>query len=201
MWDFKAKNLLKGETDGSSYPSGGLRATHAAGGYLAVDPTSPTFLRGDTIFIPSCLVSYFGHALDEKTPLLRSYDALSTQGKRLLNLLGYKVSGLRANIGLEQEFFLVDREYYLKCPDLQLAGRTVIGRMPPRGQELGDHYSMLNSLTSSFLKILFKVNSFLCVYSGTSIPGFSGLGMHARDPRGMLRHGNSTENETSRSCS
>jgi glutamine synthetase len=75
------KNLLKGETDGSSYPTGGLRATHRAGGYLSVDPTSPIFLRGDTIFIPACLVSYYGHALDEKTPLLRASDALSREGR------------------------------------------------------------------------------------------------------------------------
>ena len=96
-----------GETDGSSYPNGGLRATHAAGGYLAVDPTSPIFLRGDTIFIPSCLVSYYGHALDEKTPLLRATDALSREGARLLNLLGYKggVEGLTVNIGLEQVLY------------------------------------------------------------------------------------------------
>jgi glutamine synthetase len=140
VWDFKGKNILKGETDGSSYPNGGLRATHAAGGYLSVDPTSPIFLRGDTIFIPACLVSYFGHALDEKTPLLRSCDALSKQGARLLNLLGYKVKGLVTNIGLEQELFFIPRKDFLRRPDLQLAGRTVIGRMPPRGQEMSDHY-------------------------------------------------------------
>jgi glutamine synthetase len=86
VWEFKGKHILQGETDGSSYPNGGLRATHRAGGYLAVDPTSPIFLRGDTIFIPSCLVSYYGHALDEKTPLLRASDALSREGVRLLKL-------------------------------------------------------------------------------------------------------------------
>lgn len=139
QWDFKGKNILKGETDGSSYPNGGLRATHRAAGYLTVDPTSPIFLRGDTIFIPACLVSYFGHALDEKTPLLRSSDALSKEGARLLNLLGYKVKGVTANIGLEQELFLIPREAYNRRPDLQLSGRTVLGRMPPRGQELCDH--------------------------------------------------------------
>jgi hypothetical protein len=101
VWDFKGKNILKGETDGSSYPNGGLRATHRAGGYLSVDPTSPIFLRGDTIFIPACLSSYYGHALDEKTPLLRASDALSKEGVRLLNLLGFKgVKSLGANIGL-----------------------------------------------------------------------------------------------------
>lgn len=80
-YTYVGKNLLKGETDGSSYPNGGLRATHRAGGYLSVDPTSPIFLRGDTIFIPACLVSYYGHALDEKTPLLRASDALSREGR------------------------------------------------------------------------------------------------------------------------
>jgi len=120
VWDFKGKNILKGETDGSSYPNGGLRATHTAGAYLSVDPTSPIFLRGDTIFIPASMVSYYGHALDEKTPLLRASDALSKQGARLLNLLGYKsVKGLSANIGLEQVRFvrlLVDAPPTRACP-------------------------------------------------------------------------------------
>lgn len=105
VWDLKGKDLLKGETDGSSYPSGGLRATHRAGGYLAIDATSPIFLRGDTIFIPSCLVSYYGDALDEKTPLLRSADALNREGSRMMELAGWKVEGMQSNIGLEQEFF------------------------------------------------------------------------------------------------
>jgi glutamine synthetase len=140
MWDFKGKNLLRGETDGSSYPNGGLRATHRAGAYLVIDTTSPIMLRGDTIFIPACMISYRGHALDEKTPLLRSQDALSREGTRLLKLLGYNVKGLQTNIGLEQEFFLIPRDAYNRRPDLQLAGRTVIGKMPARGQELGDHY-------------------------------------------------------------
>merc|ERR1712076_10264 len=100
-FDFKGKDLIKGETDGSSYPNGGLRATHTAGGYLAVDTSSPIFLRGDTIFIPSTFVSYYGAALDEKTPLLRANEALSKNGTRLLKLLGYEVDGLQANIGLE----------------------------------------------------------------------------------------------------
>ncbi|KAJ1384437.1 glutamine synthetase type III N terminal-domain-containing protein, partial [Ochromonadaceae sp. CCMP2298] len=140
VWDFKGKDLLKGETDGSSYPNGGLRATHTAGGYLSIDPTSPILLRGDTIFIPSCFVSYHGHALDEKTPLLRASDALSREGARLFNLLGYKIKSLQTNIGLEQELFLITREAYLKRPDLQLTGRTVMGKQPARGQEMCDHY-------------------------------------------------------------
>mmetsp|Transcript_4324 Transcript_4324/g.6121 ORF Transcript_4324/g.6121 Transcript_4324/m.6121 type:complete len:714 (+) Transcript_4324:72-2213(+) len=140
VWDLKGKDLLKGETDGSSYPNGGLRGTHMAGGYVALDPSSPIYLRGDTVFIPSCFVSYYGDALDEKTPLLRSVGAMDEHGTRLLKLMGYDVPGIQSNIGLEQEFFLVPREAYLRRPDLQLAGRTVIGADAPRGQEMCDHY-------------------------------------------------------------
>jgi len=140
-FDFKGKDLIKGETDGSSYPNGGLRATHTAGGYLAIDTSSPIFLRGDTIFVPSAFVSYYGAALDEKTPLLRANAALDKHGTRLLKQLGLDTNGgLRANIGLEQEIFLVPRDAYYKRPDLQLTGRTVIGRDAPRGQEMCDHY-------------------------------------------------------------
>jgi glutamine synthetase len=139
IWDFSGKQLLRGETDGSSYPSGGLRATHTAAAYLTADASSPIFLRGDTIFIPACMVSFRGHAIDEKLPLLRSGDALSREGARLLNHLGFNVKGLQTMIGLEQELFLIPRDQYLKRPDLQLAGRTVLGRNPPRGQEMCDH--------------------------------------------------------------
>lgn len=128
-YDFKGSDLVKGETDGSSYPNGGLRATHTAGGYLAVDTTSPIFLKGDTIFIPSVFVSYFGKALDEKTPLLRANDALSTNGGRLLKKLGYDKAeevGCKSNIGLEQEIFLIPRDQYFRRPDLQLAGRKYL---------------------------------------------------------------------------
>jgi glutamine synthetase len=140
VWDFSANDLLYGETDGSSYFNGGLRATHRAGGYVVIDPTSPLFIKGDTVFIPSCFISYNGHCLDEKTPLLRSVDAMSREGVRLLKLLGYNVRSLVCNIGLEQEFFFVPRSAYLKRPDLQLVGRTVLGRHPARGQETSDHY-------------------------------------------------------------
>ncbi len=138
-WNFTAKNLLQGETDGSSFLHGKMRATHSAGAYAVLDPTSPIFLRGDTVFIPSCLISYNGDPLDEKTPLLRAADALSREGKRLLKHLGYEVNSVHANIGLEQELFFVPREAYNKRLDLQLAGRTVLGREAPRGQELCDH--------------------------------------------------------------
>jgi len=140
QWDFKGKDLLKGETDGSSFPNGGLRATHTAGGYLGLDPSSPIFLRGDTIYVPSCFVSNHGHALDEKTPLHRAVAAMSSAGTRLLGLLGHKTAGLNSNLGLEQELFLIPREAYFRRPDLQLTGRTVMGKDAPRGQEMCDHY-------------------------------------------------------------
>lgn len=149
--DFKGKTLIKGETDGSSYPNGGLRGTHQAGGYLAVDTSSPIFCRGDTIFIPSAFVSYYGAALDEKTPLLRSNAALDREGSRLFSALGLDTSsGIQSNIGLEQEIFLIPREEYYRRPDLQMTGRTVIGKNAPRGQEMCDHYmAPLSSATAA----------------------------------------------------
>jgi len=156
-WDFDGKMLLKGETDGSSYPNGGLRQTHSAAAYLSIDTTSPIFLRGDAIFIPACMVSYHGHALDEKTPLLRASEYMSEHGTRLLSLLGYKVKGLITNIGLEQELFLIPRDAFNKRLDLQLTGRTVIGRMPPRGQEMKDHYMAPPSWASPALKCMQEI--------------------------------------------
>jgi glutamine synthetase len=149
--DFKGKTLVKGETDGSSYPNGGLRGTHCAGGYLAVDTSSPIFCRGDTIFIPSALVSYYGAALDEKTPLLRANAALNKEATRLFEKLGIDCSsGVITNIGLEQEIFLIPREEYYRRPDLQLTGRTIIGKNAPRGQEMCDHYmAPLSSATAA----------------------------------------------------
>jgi glutamine synthetase len=147
-WDFDGKNLVKGETDGSSYPNGGLRGTHCAGGYLALDTSSHIWLRGDTIFIPAAFVSYYGAALDEKTPLLRSNAALSREGQRLLKAIGYETDDVYASIGLEQEIFLIPRDAYYKRPDLQLTGRTIIGADAPRGQEMCDHYmAPLSSVT------------------------------------------------------
>eukprot|EP01032_Pedospumella_encystans_P017129 gene17129-19528_t len=158
-WSFTASNLLKGETDGSSFLHGKMRATHSAGAYAVLDPTSPIFLRGDTVFIPSCLVSYNGDPLDEKTPLLRAADALSREGKRLLKHLGYEVSGVHANIGLEQELFFVPREAYNRRLDLQMTGRTVLGRDAPRGQELCDHYMAPPSLSSPALSCMQDVQN------------------------------------------
>ena len=149
--DFKGKTLIKGETDGSSFPNGGLRGTHQAGGYLAVDTSSPILCRGDTIFIPSAFVSYNGDSLDEKTPLLRSNAALDREGQRLLGHLGMDTSsGIQSNIGLEQEIFLIPRDEYYRRPDLQLTGRTIMGKNAPRGQEMCDHYmAPLSSSTAA----------------------------------------------------
>lgn len=158
-FDFDGKMLIKGETDGSSYPNGGLRATHTAGGYLAIDTSSPIFLRGDTIFIPSAFVSYHGCALDEKTPLLRSNAALNAHGTRLLKHLGLDMTNrtVVSNIGLEQEFFFVPRDQYYRRPDLQLAGRTIIGRDAPRGQEMSDHYMAPPSMANPALACMQEI--------------------------------------------
>ena len=139
-FELKGKHILFGETDGSSYPNGGMRATHTAGGYLAIDPSSPVFLRDDCMFIPACFVSYNGKALDEKTPLHRAHQAMSKQGARLFKHLGFEVTGMVNNIGLEQELFFIPREAYERRMDLQFTGRTVLGKMPARGQEGCDHY-------------------------------------------------------------
>jgi len=156
--DFKGKTLVNGETDGSSYPNGGLRGTHEAGGYLAIDTSSPIVLRGDTIFIPSVFVSYYGASLDEKTPLLRANNALNKEGSRLLEKLGLDVSsGIRTNIGLEQEMFLVPREAYYKRPDLQITGRTIIGKNASRGQEMCDHYMAPLSTSTSALACMQEI--------------------------------------------
>mmetsp|Transcript_2670 Transcript_2670/g.5962 ORF Transcript_2670/g.5962 Transcript_2670/m.5962 type:complete len:604 (+) Transcript_2670:867-2678(+) len=140
IWEFSGKELLRGETDGSSYPNGGMRATHTAGGYTVLDASSAIFMRGDTIYIPTIFMSWTGLATDEKIPLLRSCEALTREGKRLLKNLGYTATGVVPNIGLEQEFFFVPRSAYSRRMDLQLTGRTVIGKQPPRGQEMCDHY-------------------------------------------------------------
>ena len=152
-WSFDGGDLLQGETDGSSYMNGGLRATHTAGGYTALDPSSPIFIRNDTLYIPTVFVSFYGKALDEKAPLLRSMEAVSKAGVRLLGLLGYNCKRVMPNIGLEQEFFLVPREAYYKRTDLQLSGRTVMGMDAPRGQELNDHYmAPLNPIALECMK-------------------------------------------------
>jgi glutamine synthetase len=151
FFKFEGEQLLQGETDGSSYPNGGMRATHTAGGYLSIDPLSPIFLREDTIFIPAAFVSYNGDALDEKTPLHRATQKMSKEGTRLLKLMGYDVDGLINNIGLEQEIFLVPRHAFYRRPDLQFTGRTITGKQPARGQEMSDHYmAPISRATTAF---------------------------------------------------
>ena len=145
LMSFSGKELIKGEPDASSFPSGGLRATFEARGYTAWDCTSPAFVRQDaagaTLCIPTAFCSYTGEALDQKTPLLRSMEALSQQSLRLLRLFGNTTSRkVVPSVGAEQEYFLIDRDKYLKRKDLVYTGRTLFGRMPAKGQELEDHY-------------------------------------------------------------
>ena len=141
IMDFSGKELIKGEPDASSFPSGGLRATFEARGYTAWDPTSYAFIKGRTLCIPTAFCSYGGEALDKKTPLLRSMEALNRQAMRILKLFGNEdVSCVRTSVGPEQEYFLVDREMYNKRKDLIYTGRTLFGAKPPKGQEMDDHY-------------------------------------------------------------
>ena len=139
--EFSGKELIKGEPDASSFPSGGLRATFEARGYTAWDPTSYAFVKGKTLYIPTAFCSYGGEALDKKTPLLRSMEALNRQAMRILHLFGNEdVKCVRTSVGPEQEYFLVDAELYKRRPDLIFTGRTLFGARPPKGQELDDHY-------------------------------------------------------------
>ena len=139
--EFSGKELIKGEPDASSFPSGGLRATFEARGYTAWDPTSYAFIKGKTLCIPTAFCSYGGEALDKKTPLLRSMEALNVQALRILRLFGNDaVKCVRTSVGPEQEYFLVDKEMYNKRPDLVYTGRTLFGAKPPKGQEMDDHY-------------------------------------------------------------
>ena len=141
IMEFSGKELIKGEPDASSFPSGGLRATFEARGYTAWDPTSYAFIKDKTLCIPTAFCSYSGEALDKKTPLLRSMEALNRQALRILRLFGADgVKCVRSSVGPEQEYFLVDKQLYLRRPDLIYTGRTLFGAMPPKGQEMSDHY-------------------------------------------------------------
>ena len=141
IMQFSGKELIKGEPDASSFPSGGLRATFEARGYTAWDPTSYAFVKGGSLYIPTAFCSYSGEVLDKKTPLLRSMEALSTQAVRMLRLLGDdKTQQVITTVGPEQEYFLIDRELYKKRRDLMFTGRTLFGARAPKGQELEDHY-------------------------------------------------------------
>ena len=141
IMEFSGKELVKGEPDASSFPSGGLRATFEARGYTAWDPSSPAFIKDGTLYIPTAFCSYGGQALDKKTPLLRSMEALSKQAVKVLHLLGNTtVTHVDTTVGSEQEYFLIDKDMYLKRKDLLLTGRTLLGAPAPKGQEMEDHY-------------------------------------------------------------
>ena len=141
IMDFSGKELVKGEPDASSFPSGGLRATFEARGYTAWDPTSPAFIKDRTLYIPTAFCSYSGEALDKKTPLLRSMDTLNKEAVKILRLLGNtKVKHINTTVGPEQEYFLVDKDLYNKRKDLIFCGRTLVGAPAPKGQEMEDHY-------------------------------------------------------------
>ncbi len=156
IMEFSGKELIKGEPDASSFPSGGLRATFEARGYTAWDPSSYAFIKDETLCIPTAFCSYSGEALDQKTPLLRSMEAVDKQAFRIVKALGYDdVKRTTTTVGPEQEYFLVDKELYDKRPDLIYCGRTLIGSMPPKGQEMDDHYfGVLKPRVAAFMREL-----------------------------------------------
>ena len=156
IMEFSGKELIKGEPDASSFPSGGLRATFEARGYTAWDPSSYAFIKDQTLCIPTAFCSYSGEALDQKTPLLRSMEAVNKQALRIVKLLGFSdVKSTTTTVGPEQEYFLVDKELYDKRPDLIYCGRTLIGSMPPKGQEMDDHYfGVLKPRIAGFMREL-----------------------------------------------
>ena len=153
IMEFSGKELVKGEPDASSFPSGGLRATFEARGYTAWDPSSPAFIKDGTLYIPTAFCSYSGESLDKKTPLLRSMETLSESATKLLHILGKeKVTRVDTTVGSEQEYFLIDKDLYTEREDLMLTGRTLIGAPAPKGQEMDDHYfGVLKPKVSEFM--------------------------------------------------
>ncbi|MBR3929044.1 MAG: glutamine synthetase III [Clostridia bacterium] len=155
IMEFSGKELIKGESDASSFPSGGLRATFEARGYTAWDPTSYAFIKDKTLCIPTAFCSYTGEALDKKTPLLRSMELISRQAARIVRLFGKDCERVTPTVGAEQEYFLIDRQMYEKRPDLIYTGRTLIGRQPSKGQELDDHFfGALKTRVAAFMREL-----------------------------------------------
>ena len=156
IMEFSGKELVRGEPDASSFPSGGLRATFEARGYTAWDPTSCAFVKDGSLYIPTCFFSYTGEALDKKTPLLRSIDEVSREAIRILRLFGdTETMRIIPNVGAEQEYFLLPKDLYAQREDLRLTGRTLFGAQPPKGQELDDHYfGTIRTRVSSFMKDL-----------------------------------------------
>ena len=156
IMDFSGKELVRGEPDASSFPSGGLRATFEARGYTAWDPTSFAFVKDGSLYIPTCFFSYTGDALDKKTPLLRSIEEISRESVRILRLFGdTKTQRVQVSVGAEQEYFLIPKNMYAQREDLRLTGRTLFGAAPPKGQELDDHYfGTIRTRVSNFMKDL-----------------------------------------------
>ena len=156
IMEFSGKELVRGEPDASSFPSGGLRATFEARGYTAWDPTSCAFVKDGSLYIPTCFFSYTGESLDKKTPLLRSMDEVSREAVRILRLFGdHETHRVTASVGAEQEYFLLPKDLYAQREDLRLTGRTLFGAQPPKGQELDDHYfGTIRTRVSSFMKDL-----------------------------------------------
>ena len=156
IMEFSGKELIKGEPDASSFPSGGIRATFEARGYTTWDPTSPAFVRDATLYIPTAFCSYTGEVLDKKTPLLRSMERLSAEAVKLLHLLGKtEVTRVATTVGPEQEYFLIDKDLYEQRVDLKLCGRTLFGAMAPKGQELADHYfGSIKTRVSAYMRDL-----------------------------------------------
>ncbi|MER2081379.1 MAG: glutamine synthetase III [Ruminococcus sp.] len=156
IMEFSGKELIKGEPDASSFPSGGIRATFEARGYTTWDPTSPAFVRDGSLYIPTAFCSYTGEILDKKTPLLRSMERLSTEAVKILHLLGKtEVTRVATTVGPEQEYFLIDKELYDQRVDLKLAGRTLFGAKAPKGQELEDHYfGSIKTRVAAYMKEL-----------------------------------------------
>ncbi|MBQ7090951.1 MAG: glutamine synthetase III, partial [Clostridia bacterium] len=169
MMEFSGKELIKGESDASSFPNGGLRATFEARGYTAWDPTAYAFIKDDTLCIPTVFYSYGGEALDKKTPLLRSDEALNRQAMRILKLFGNDdVTKTVTTVGPEQEYFLIDEDVYRTRKDLVLCGRTLFGAMPPKGQEMGDHYfGTIKPRVMNFMKDLDEELWKLGIYAKT----------------------------------
>ena len=184
LMEFSGKELIKGEPDASSFPSGGLRATFEARGYTAWDCTSPAFVRegaqGATLCIPTAFCSYTGEALDQKTPLLRSMDAVNEQALRILKLFGNTTSKkVTPSVGAEQEYFIVDREKYLQRKDLIFSGRTLFGAMPPKGQELDDHYfGSIRERIAAFMKKVAYRHGLVCLLHEKPFAGVNGSGKH-----------------------
>ena len=155
IMEFSGKELIKGEPDASSFPSGGLRATFEARGYTAWDPTSFAFVKDGSLYIPTAFCSYGGEVLDKKTPLLRSMEVLNKEALRILALFGKTPARVSSSVGAEQEYFLIDEKYYMKRKDLILTGRTLFGATPPKGQELDDHYfGNIKERVAAFMKEL-----------------------------------------------